>query len=63
MLMELFINSPYAKKRFLKNYEDLSEALRHRQTLELRICREIFREKLKDKSLGDHPISQAFFHE
>lgn len=46
MLMEYFINSPYAKKRFLKNYEDLLEYLRHRQTLELQICREIFDEKV-----------------
>lgn len=46
MLMEFFVNSPYAKKRSLKNYEDLLEHLRHRQTLELQICREIFSEKL-----------------
>lgn len=31
MLMEYFINSPYAKKRSLKNYGDLLEHLRHRR--------------------------------
>ncbi len=46
MLTDYFINSPYAKKRSLKNCGDLAEHLRHRQTLELRICREIFGENL-----------------
>ena len=46
MLMEYFINSPYAKKRSLRNSKDLLEHLRHRQALELRICRELFSEKL-----------------
>ena len=45
MLMSYFVNSPYAKKRSLKNYEDLLEHLQHRQTLELRICHEVFDEK------------------
>ncbi len=44
MLMEFFINSPYARKRSLNKYEDLLIHLRHRQTLELQICREIFDE-------------------
>ncbi len=46
MLMEFFIDSPYAKKRSLKNDEDLLEHFRHRQALELRICREIFGDKV-----------------
>ncbi len=46
MLMDFFINSSYAKKRSLKNYEDLLGHLRRRQALELRICREIFDDKL-----------------
>ncbi len=46
MLMDYFINSPYAKKRSLEKYEDLIAHLRHRQALELRICREIFGDKL-----------------
>ena len=46
MLMEFFINSPYAKKRSLNQYEDLLQHLLHRQALELRICREIFGEKV-----------------
>ena len=45
MLMEFFIDSPYAKKRSLKNVEALLEHFRHRQALELRICREIFGDK------------------
>ena len=46
MLMGFFINSPYARGRTLKQYEDLLIHLRHRQTLELRICREVFSDKL-----------------
>ena len=46
MLMEFFVNSLYAKKRSLNQYEDLLEHLRHRQALELRICREIFGDKV-----------------
>lgn len=46
MMTEYFLNSPYAKKRSLKNSGDLLDHLQHRQTLELRICREIFGEKL-----------------
>ncbi len=46
MLMEFFIDSPYAKKRSLKNDKDLLEHLQHRQALELRICREIFGDKV-----------------
>ena len=46
MVMDYFISSPYAKKRSLKSPEDFLAHLQHRQTLELRICREIFGEKL-----------------
>ena len=46
MLMEFFIDSPYAKKRSLKYDKDLLEHLQHRQALELRICREIFGDKV-----------------
>ena len=46
MLMDYFIHSPYAVKRSLKTDEDLLAHLEHRQTLELRICRELFEEKL-----------------
>ena len=46
MLLEYFINSPYAKNRSLNSCEDLLGHLRHRQALELRICREIFDEKV-----------------
>ena len=46
MLLEFFIDSPYAKKRSLNQYEELLIHLRHRQTLELQICREIFGDKV-----------------
>ena len=46
MVMEYFTGSPYAKKRSLNRCEDFLEHLRHRQALELRICRELFSEKL-----------------
>lgn len=47
MLMDFFVNSPYAKKRFLNKYEDLIMHLQHRQQLELRICRELFKNNVK----------------
>ena len=46
MLMGYFVDSPYAIKRNLKKYENLLKHLEHRQELELRICREIFSDKL-----------------
>ena len=46
MMMDYFVNSPYAKNRSLKTQEDLLEHFKHRQALELRICREIFSDKL-----------------
>lgn len=45
LLMEFFVHSPYAKNRSMNRYEDLLMHLRHRQALELRICREIFGER------------------
>ena len=46
MLMEYFVHSPYAGKSSLNRYEDLLEHLKHRQSLELRICREMFGDRL-----------------
>ncbi len=46
MLRDFFLSSPYAKKRSLESDADLLEHLRHRQALELRICRGIFGDKL-----------------
>ncbi len=37
-----FDNSPYAKEKGLSGTEDLMEHFRHRQELELRICKEVF---------------------
>ena len=37
-----FDNSPYAKEKGLSGKEDLLEHFRHRQELELRICKEVF---------------------
>ncbi|MCR5006657.1 MAG: AAA family ATPase [Clostridiales bacterium] len=45
MMMEFFINAPYAKKRSLRNIEDLIAHFEHRQALEKRTCREIFGNK------------------
>ncbi len=39
MLMDIFMSSPFAKKRSLDKYEDLLLHLGHRQALELKICR------------------------
>ena len=46
MVMEYFTGSPYAEKRSLKSSGDFLAHLQHRQALELRICRELFSEKL-----------------
>ena len=46
MVMDYFTSSPYAKKRSLNRCENFLEHLRHRQALELRICHELFSEKL-----------------
>ena len=46
MLMGFFVNCPFSKKRSLKSPEDLIAHLHHRQELELRICRELFGDRL-----------------
>ncbi len=43
MMREYFDHSPYAKKNGLEGKEDLIRHFEHRQALELRICREIFK--------------------
>ena len=47
MMLEYFNRSPYAIRRSLKDLDGLLKHLRHRQELELRICREIFAGKAK----------------
>ncbi|WP_029319835.1 hypothetical protein [Butyrivibrio sp. AE3004] len=42
MMLGYFDNSPYAKEKGLSGTEDLLEHFRHRQELEIRICKEIF---------------------
>ncbi len=42
LMMQYFDNSPYAKANGLSGTDDLLEHFRHRQELELRICREVF---------------------
>lgn len=42
LMLQYFDNSPYAKKENLSGIEALLEHFRHRQELELRICREVF---------------------
>lgn len=56
MMCEYFSSSPYAKKRALNGGEGLMMHLKHRQELELRICREIFSDRaviLKAGEYGD----------
>ena len=45
LMMWYFDNSPYAKKKGLSGRDDLLDHLRHRQELELRICKEVFEGK------------------
>ena len=42
LMTQYFDNSPYAKEKGLSGTEDLLEHFRHRQDLELRICKEVF---------------------
>ena len=42
MMSRYFDSSPYAMKRNLSGYDALIEHFKHRQELELRICREVF---------------------
>ena len=46
MLMEYFNSSPHAKSHSLKDFEGLLKHLKHRQELELRICREVFGDRV-----------------
>ena len=46
MMMEYFNNSPHAKKHSPKDDEGLLKHLQHRQELELRICHELFSDRL-----------------
>lgn len=46
MMLEYFNNSPHAKKHSLKDSEGLLKHLQHRQELELRICHELFSDRL-----------------
>ncbi|WP_026526435.1 deoxynucleoside kinase [Butyrivibrio sp. VCD2006] len=53
MMMQYFDNSPYAKEKGVSGSASLIEHFRHRQELELRICKEIFAGKytlLKSKN-------------
>ena len=59
MMCGYFDESPHAVKNGLSGEEDLFRHLKHRQELELRICREIFPDKytvLKSKEYGDNEI-------
>lgn len=46
LLMGYFNSSPHAMKHSLKGTEGLLKHLKHRQELELRICREVFSDRL-----------------
>ena len=57
--MRYFDESPYAKINGLSGEEELLKHFSHRQELELRICREFFRDKvtvLKSKAYSDKEL-------
>ena len=45
LMMSYFDNSPYAREKSLSGTDALLDHFRHRQELELRICREVFEGK------------------
>ena len=59
LMLEYFDNSPYAVKRGLSGEQELINHFTHRQELELRICREIFPDKvtvLRSKNYTDKDL-------
>ncbi len=60
LMTEYFDNSPYAVKRGISGEQELIGHFAHRQELELRICRELFRDKvtvLRSKNYTDEDLS------
>ena len=60
LMMGYFDESPYAKKNGLQGEADLICHLRHRQELELRICREVFADRytvLPSKAYSDADLA------
>lgn len=59
MMCRYFEESPYAKKHSVSGKEALFEHFKHRQELELKICREVFKNRytvLRSKQYGDIEI-------
>ena len=59
LMMAYFDASPYAKSRGVSGEEELYKHFSHRQDLELRICRELFPDKvtvLESKAYSDNEL-------
>ena len=59
LMMKYFDESPYAKSRGVSGEEELYQHFSHRQDLELRICKELFPDKvkvLKSKGYSDNQV-------
>ena len=59
LMIGYFDESPYAKSKGISGEEELYKHLAHRQDLELRICRELFADKVKileSKSYSDDEL-------
>lgn len=56
LMLGYFDNSPYAKKKGLSGTEALLQHFKHRQELELRICREVFEERYKLLKSKDYKL-------
>jgi hypothetical protein len=61
MMLRYFTDCPYSKANGLQGDNDLIDHLRHRQELELRICKEIFPDRsiiLSSKAYTDESLKQ-----
>lgn len=64
LMLDYFDNSPYAIKRGISGERRLINHFSHRQELELKICREIFADKvsiLRSKNYADN-LTEGQFH-
>jgi hypothetical protein len=63
MMLEFFNDCPYARFRGLQGEEDLIRHFIHRQTLELRLCKEVFPDRsiiLESKNYSEEDILNRF---
>jgi hypothetical protein len=65
MMLGYFDNSPYAKKNGISGEEAMLSHFKHRQELEVSICKEVFPDRyviLKSKNYKDEDICTNWFN-